>query len=135
MSRLTAPEPALTDASLVPSAEWCDFSGNHHRDEDEDADGFEPAREHVIEFDPVVASTDQPAAGTHDQPYALVCVTVAEKFYYDHGPLDDPSITLAGASHPHFTPAEARQLAATLVEAADRAEEIAAWRTPASQAA
>lgn len=135
MSNMTALNPGLTDASLLPCAEWCDYSGNYHRDTDEDADDFGPAREHVIEFDPVVSRTDQPTPGTHHQPHALVCVTVPEKTYYDHGPFDEPSVTLTATGHPHFTPAEARQLAVTLLAAADRADEIVAWRTPRSRAA
>lgn len=55
-------------------------------------------------------------------------MTVPEKCYYDHGEHDDPTIALSATGHPHFTPAEARQLAGTLLAAADRADEIAAQR-------
>lgn len=58
MTGTTGTEPALTDVSLLPCAEWCDLSGNYHRDVDEDG-SFGPPREHVLEFDPVVAGTDQ----------------------------------------------------------------------------
>lgn len=125
---------APTDPTPEPLAEWCEFSGNYHHESDEDGYDFGPAREHVLEFDHVVASTDQPSPGG-SQPSALVCVTVQEKSYYDHCEDDDPTVALAATSYPHFTPAEARELAATLIAAADRADEIAEQRARTSVAA
>jgi len=113
------------DPTLPACPDWCQIDGKYHHDYDEDPVDHRPVRQHIIEYDNIEASTARPARGKNWRPYAFVNVHVTEKSQYDHLEVGAPKVALAAEDFPAFTPAEARQLAAVLLEAADRADEIA----------